>query len=507
MKYLTLKKSGLSAIAIAVALTAVPSMNAPLLAQVQTVEKVLTLSVGEGTQINLDSAISDVFIANPAIADVEVKSARQLYLFGIAPGDTTFYATNASGKTIYKTTIRVSNNINSLSQMLSLAMPEAKINITTLNGITLLTGTVAQPQDAEEAERLVAAFAGEGSQIVSRLKTATPLQVNLQVRIAEVGRSLAKVLSTNFQGRDLQGTGTLFGTSRGRNTGSISLDENGNTLFNVQSSGDNNNTLDLAGRFLGLDFIAALDASEDAGFVNTLASPSLTAVSGQTGQFLAGGSFPIPVASGLGATSVEFRDFGVQLSYTPIVLSDGRISIQLRTEVSDISTQGAVILNGFQIPAITTRSAETTVELGSGESFMIAGLLTNTANSSISKIPGIGDVPILGSLFKSDNWQKNQTELMIVITPYLVKPVNANQIKLPTDGFESPSDLSRIFLGKENGGDGNTPRPEPKVAPGVPVAPSISSVKSDDKKDKRSAKNNKNQESNSETAPGFSFGG
>ncbi len=505
MKNIIFNKSGLTALAVLTASVATPALYAPLAAQESVSEKILTLSIGRGEQINLDSSITDVFIANPAIADVEVKSARQIYLFGRSPGETTFYATNASGKTVYKTTIRVGNNINSIDQMLLLAMPHAKINVTTLNGITLLTGTVAQPEDAAEAERLVAAFAGEGTEIVSRLRTATPLQVNLQVRIAEVSRSLSKALSTNFQGQDLQGNGTLFGAQRGRNTGTISVDPNtGQTVFDIQNPIDNN-TLNIAGSFLGLDFIGALDASENVGLVNTLASPNLTAVSGQTAEFNSGGSFPVPVSSGLGATSVEFQQFGVGLSYTPTVLSDGRISISLRTEVSDISTNGAVILNGFQVPAITQRVAETTVELGSGESFMIAGLLSNASNSSISKIPGIGDVPVLGNLFKSDNWQKNQTELMIVVTPYLVKPVNANEIKLPTDGYNAPSDLSRILLGKTNGKGGDE-RPSPKVAPGVAVAPSISSGQSNNTKPKRNAKKKQDSKSKGKNAPGFSFG-
>lgn len=493
--------------ALVVALTSTaPITHAPLAAQEQASEKVLTLEIGRGEQINLSSPIADIFIADPNIADVDVKSSRQIYLFGKAPGETTFYATNAAGKTIYKTTIKVGNNINSIDQMLLLAMPNAKINVTTFNGITLLTGTVAQPEDVAEIERLVAAFSGEGAEIVSRIKTATPLQVNLQVRIAEVGRSLAKVLSTNFQGIDSQGTGTLFGAQRGRNVGSISVGDDGATDFDIENPIDNN-TFNLAGRFLGLDFIGALDASENAGFVQTLASPNLTALSGETAEFNSGGSFPIPVSSGLGATSVEFQTFGVGLSYTPTVLSDGRISIRLRTEVSDISTTGAVILNGFQVPAITQRVAETTVELGSGESFMIAGLLSNESNSSISKIPGIGDVPVLGNLFKSDNWQKNQTELMIVVTPYLVKPVNASDIKLPTDGYESPSDLGRLLLGKTSRGDGKQPRPGPTVAPGVPVVPSISSGNSNNnKRPQRSAKKNPKKKSNDKTAPGFSFG-
>lgn len=489
MKNIFFKKSGITALAIALASTAIPAVNAPLAAQ-ESQGQVLKLSIGGGEQINLNEAISDVFIANPAIADVEVKSARQIYLFGRAPGETTFYATNAAGKTIYKKTIRVGNNINSIDQMLLLAMPDAKINVNTLNGITLLTGTVAQPEDAAEAERLVAAFSGEGVEVVSRLKTATPLQVNLQVRIAEVSRSLSKALSNSFQGD---------------NRGSFSA--TGTTDFNINTSSENNN-LSLAGSFLGLNFLSALEASENAGYVQTLASPNLTTTSGQTAEFNSGGSFPIPVSSGLGATTVEFQNFGVGLSYTPVVLSDGRISITLRTEVSDITTNGAVILNGFQVPAITQRVAETTVELGSGESFMIAGLLSNTSNSSVSKLPGIGDVPILGSLFKSDNWQKNQSELMIVVTPYLVKPVNASDIRLPTDGYKAPTDLERIFLGKTNDDGDQTPRPGPVVAGSGAIAPSISSGSQDNaQKAKRNAKKSNDKKPNGTTAPGFSFGG
>lgn len=537
MKNLILKKSGIAALAITMASTAIPAVYAPLAAQAQSSEPVLKLSIGNGEQVNLDETISDVFIADPNIADVEVKSARQIYLFGKAPGETTFYATNAAGKTIYKRTIRVGNNINSIDQMLLLAMPNANINVTSLNGITLLTGTVDQPEDAAEAERLVTAFSGEGAQVISRLKTATPLQVNLQVRIAEVSRSLAKSIGSNITTRD-NGGSSILGVQRGRNVaditgltqsqisnlpiidastqfglpvGSISLPFNpatgefvsGGTTFAFNNP-QGTDFINAAGRLFGIDLAAAFDLTETAGLSNTLAQPNLTVISGQTGEFLAGGSFPIPVASGLGAVTVEFRDFGVGLSYTPTVLSDGRISIRVRTEVSDISSQGAVVLNGFQVPAITTRTAETTVDLGSGESFMIAGLLSNSSTSSVEKLPGLGDVPILGSLFKSDSWQKNQSELMIVITPYLVKPVNANEIKLPTDSFQAPNDLERIFLGKTSGGGDPTPRPGPTVAPNVPVAPAISGGPAVKQKPKRNAKK---QNTNDKTTPGFSFGG
>jgi len=534
-----LKKSGIAALSFAMAsIVSTTTFQTPLAAQ--ETSETLVLSIGKGKQINLPSSITDVFIADPAIADVDVKSARQVYIFAKGPGETTFYATNSSGRTVYEATIRVGNNIDSIDQMLLLAMPQAKINYTTLNGTILLTGTVPQPADAVEAERLVAAFVGPETQIVSRLKTATPLQVNLQVRIAEVSRSLSKAIGSRFNTRDGSG-GTLFGIQRGSPVaaitpitpsapagfpvidasptfgfpaGTLSLPFNpatGNFIVNGRNFAVNNpgegNFLSAAGRLFGLDAAAALDLSETVGLVSTLAQPNLTAVSGETGEFLAGGSFPIPVSSGFGSTTVEFRDFGVGLSYTPTVLADGRISITVRTEVSDISSQGAVIFNGTQIPAITTREAETTVELGSGQSFMIAGLLSNTANSTIDKLPGVGDIPIIGSLFKSDSWQKNQSELMIVITPYLVKPVDASKIKLPTDGFESPSDLKRILLGHQSGGDGKTPRPGPTVAPGVPVAPSVSgNAQSNAQKPKGKTKKKQNKKADTSLQPGFSFG-
>jgi pilus assembly protein CpaC len=181
-----------------------------------------------------------------------------------------------------------------------------------------------------------------------------------------------------------------------------------------------------------MDLLTSLDLGERDGQVTTLANPNLTALSGETGTFLAGGEIPIPISQGLGAVSVEYKQYGVSLAYTPTVLADGRISLRVRPEVSQLSAAGSVTLNGTVIPGLTTRRAETTVELGSGQSFMIAGLLQNDHQNSIDKAPGLGDVPILGAMFRSNAFQRNETELVIVITPYLVKPVNANDIVLPS---------------------------------------------------------------------------
>ncbi|RZL55991.1 MAG: type II and III secretion system protein family protein [Sphingomonas sp.] len=349
---------------------------------------VVQVNTGRGRLVTLSRPMSDVFVADETIADVQVRSPTQLYIFGKKTGETTISATTRGGAVVYATTVRVGNNLDSIAAMLQLAMPDARLVATPMNGIVLLTGTVAGPGDAAEAERLVQAYVGDATKVLSRLKTATPLQVNLQVRIAEVS--------------------------------------------------------------------------------------NLTALSGETATFLAGGEIPIPLAGGLGTVTVEYKQYGVSLAYTPTVLSDGRISLRVRPEVSQIDNANAVTVGGTRVPGITTRRAETTLELGSGQSMMIGGLLSNSHGNNIDKTPFLGDLPIIGSLFRSTNFQRNETELVIIITPYLVKPVsNPAQIALPHDGYRAPSDAARILLG-EVGGGGNGPRPVPTMIPGdPPSAPTI----------------------------------
>lgn len=536
MTAITKIKSGFAAAALAVAMstTAMIGLTAPATAQSAKDGKTVILSIGRGQQVNLGSAITDVVVSDPAVADVEVKSARQIYILGKGPGETTVYATDAAGRTVYQATIRVGNNLDSVGQMLLLAMPEADIKVTTMNGMVLLTGTVDQPEDAAEAERLVQAFTGSGTQVISRLKTATPLQINLQVRIAEVSRSLAKTISGNLKTQDNSGgfLGGVYTGSRdiadittvaagaglplvdasaqfGLPAGSLSLPFNPatgqfvtgnatNYTFNVPPG---TNVLAAAGKLFGMNVAAAFDLSERAGLVSTLANPNLTTVSGETAEFLAGGSFPVVTSSNNG-TSVEYKSYGVNLTYTPIVLADGRISLRVRSEVSDISSQGAVRIGGLEVPATTTRMAETTVELGSGQSMMIAGLLSNQLGSSVDKMPGAGDIPVLGALFKSNGWRRNETELMIVITPYLVKPVSESEIVLPTDGLNTPNDLERALLGQVTSDKGEKSRPMPTIAPAAPSGPEMGSVSdSAPALPKKSGK----ATAQASSAPGFSF--
>lgn len=460
----------------------------------------VTLSIGSGEMISLSAAMTDLFVADDKIADVQVRSSTQLYLFGKGAGETAVYATDRAGKVIWSSIVRVGANITSVDAMLKLAMPEAAITATTMNGIVLLTGAVDSPATAAEAQKLVEQFVGKDTQVVNRLKSAVPLQVNLQVKIAEVSREFAKSIGVNLLNRDTTG-GFLFGIAQGRNfgsitntdisglpridassvygfpTGTLSLPFNPatgqfvvspGTTYNLSSLGKgagSGTSLGLAGKFLGLDIAAALDLAEADGLVSTLAQPNLTAISGETASFLAGGEIPIPLSQGLGAVSVEFKQYGVSLSFTPTVLADGRISLRVRPEVSQLTDAGSVRLNGFTIPGITTRRAETTVELGSGQAFMIGGLMSNGQNSSVDKAPLLGDLPILGALFRSSAFKRNETELMIVVTPYLVKPVSPQQIVLPTTGLKTATDAERLIGGQTFMGRSGERDPAPRQAP------------------------------------------
>ena len=436
----------------------------PLRLQKPTTE--LQLSVGRGQLINLPAPIADVFVANENVADVQVRSATQIYVFAKAAGESSVFATTKSGTVVYSANVRAGKNVNSIDQMLKLAMPEASITATSMNDLILLTGTVAGPEDSAGAVDLVQSMVGEGVKVISRLKTATPLQVNLQVKIAEVNRSLMKDIGVNLQTLDPTG-GFQFGIVQGR-PGAITTNPTTGGL-NGFTGRQAATTLGGFGKFLGLSIGSALDLAETEGLVTTLAQPNLTALSGETASFLAGGEFPIPISQDLGTITVQYRQFGVSLAFTPTVLADGRISMRVRPEVSELTSEGGVRLNGFDVPGLTIRRAETTVELGSGQSFMIGGLMRNSQSNSIDRAPGLGNVPVLGALFRSTRYRKSETELVIIVTPYLVKPVTAGQIALPTDGFKAASDLERVLLGKTQSETSGGDRPKPTMAPPATV--------------------------------------
>lgn len=538
MKRRLTKKLVLAGIAVA-PLATVP-VNPVTAQSVVKPSQDVVLSIGRGELVNVPGSMADVFVANDAIADVQVKSQRQLYVFGKAGGETTVYASNAAGDVVWSANIRVGSNIGSIDQMLTLAMPDAKIQTATMgNNTILLTGTVSSPEDAADAQQLVEAYVGEDANVISRLRMATPLQVNLQVRFAEVSRSLVRDISSNLATRDV-GDGFVVGATR-NNPGSIVGNDPSSAIVDLDpcdvfgltciserrpydiinqrfvtnetrfepAAGSKGTLLSLGAKILGMDILSTLDLGEQVGLVSTLSQPNLTALSGETAEFLAGGEFPVPSNQGLGTTTITYKNYGVSLVYTPTVLANGRISLRVRPEVSELTSKGAVTLNGFYVPGLTTRRAETSIELGSGQSFMIAGLMQNTSNNALEKTPGVGDVPILGNLFRSKSYQKGETELVIVVTPYLVKPVDANDIVLPTDGFRAPNEVESIVGYMQNGKKEGETRPKPSLREaGDPGAPAISYGKPADGDEKQAAapaEARRNERTASNAKPGFSF--
>lgn len=505
MRIKSLLNNGAVGMALAAGLAMGLAASAPTPAIAATVApqptETLTLSVGRGQMVRLNAPMSDLFVADDKVADVQVRSSNQLYVFGKGAGETTVYATNKAGAVVWSSTVRVGSNLNSVGQMLKLAMPEAAIVATPMNGVVLLTGTVAAPADVEEAQRLAQAFVGEGTQVVSRLKTATPLQVNLQVKFAEVNRDVVKALGFNILSQDRSG-GFLFGVGQAnRNFATFSTDAvTGQRSVTFNTPTDGRTALNFAKHFLGLDVAAALDLAETDGMAVTLAQPNLTALSGETASFLAGGEIPIPVSQGNDQVTIEYKQYGISLAFTPTVLADGRISMRVRPEASQLSDAGAVTLNGFSVPALTTRRAETTVELGSGQSFVIGGLLANSRNNSLDKAPVLGDLPILGALFRSKNFKRSESELVIVVTPYLVKPISASQVALPTDGYRTPTDAQQNLLGQTFDGKSGDRRPMPRKEPAESPQPTLG-ANAPQAANKRTAK----ADPANAPSPGFSF--
>lgn len=393
----------------------------------------LELEVSKGRLIRLDRPAQTVFVADPEIANIQVKSPSLIYLLGKNPGQTTLYAVDSKERVLANIDITVTHNLARLREILDQLHPGSSVRVTSINGTLVLDGTVSSASAAEDMRRLALSFAGDEKNIINRLGVSAPNQVNLRVRVAEVSRGVDKQLGFNW---------SILGS-----IGGFSL---GLATTNPFAGSVTQHTLSAATNIGGWDFNAVIDALEEEGLVSVLAEPNLTALSGETASFLAGGEFPILVPDSDGRVTIEFKKFGVSLAFTPTLIGENRINMHVRPEVSQLSTSNSVTLNTYVIPSLTTRRAETTVELGSGQSFAIAGLLQNNVTHDISKFPGLADIPVIGGLFKSDRFQRDESELVIIITPYIVKPVSSNKLAAPTDGFAPPHDIERIFTGGLN---------------------------------------------------------
>lgn len=419
----------------------------------------IAVELNEGTLVRIDSPADSVFVANPDIADVAVKSPRLLYVFGKRPGETSLYAVDENENVLLNVGLSVTHNLSRLRGALKSLLPTATIDLQSVDGGIVLDGYVASAVQSEDAQRLAARFISESETVINRLYVTEPNQVNLRVRIAEVSRSVLRQLGINWDAA-IDGSDIAFGllskgfASSAGNFGSGSQPTD--AYFASINKGD-------------LDLNALIDALAEESLVSLLAEPNLTALSGETASFLAGGEFPVPVAQSADSDSntitIEFRNFGVSLAFTPTVLSASRISMRVRPEVSALTDQGAVQFGGFVIPALSVRRAETTVELGSGQSFAIAGLIQSNRTLDANKVPGLGDIPILGELFRSDRFNREETELVIIVTPYVVKPVPAQLIAAPTDPVYGEAGGQKLALG------GGVPVPGPAASRNGLVGP------------------------------------
>ena len=400
----------------------------------------IALEVGKGTLIRLSAPASTVFVANPDIADVQIKSPTLVYVSAKSPGETVIYAVDSGDKVLLNAAVRVAFDLSDLRRSLNRLVPGNAISVSQVDASLVLTGSVASAGQAEKARILAAAVTGgiKGGQVVNRLSVATPNQVSLHVKIAEVDRNILKQIGVDWA---KLGSGVNLLTTN--NTATQSLLSGALPATNFATFG-------VFPPLSGNQVAAVVQALATEGFLTVLAEPNLTAVSGQTASFLAGGEFPVPVvqnvSAGTSAISVQFQQFGVQLAFTPTIVDADHLSLRVRPEVSQLSTQGAVTISGFTIPALTVRRAETTVELASGQSFALAGLLQHNTEQDLSKVPWLGDIPILGALFRSNKFQNNETELVVIVTPYLVAPPQTRPAA-PTDGFEIPHDAQQVLWG------------------------------------------------------------
>jgi pilus assembly protein CpaC len=441
-----------ASVATTVAATGTPppasSDIAARVAQVPPKGPPVLLEAGKGTLIRLPRPAGTVFIANPEVADVQVKSPSLIYVNAKTPGETVLYAVDADDNVLLNAPIRVEHDVSRLRESLHALIPGENVTVESVDGSLVLKGNVSTAGRAERANTLAAAIASEAKgKVVNQLSVATPNQVNLRVKVAEVNRTVLKTLGVNWNKPCI-----VPGCPSGLPT---------HTFFGTT------NPTSVAGQLpasLGIVFgsgswltQATIDALATEGLVTILAEPNLTATSGQPASFHAGGEFPVPVAgstsNGIPTITVAFKEFGVKLDFTPTIIDAQHVSLRVRPEVSELSNIGAVstpIGNGatVTIPALTKRSAETTVELGSGESFALAGLLQHNVIESVSKVPGLGDIPILGQLFRSQQFQKGETELVFIVTPYLVKPAETvSALASPTDGYLPPHDVQAIING------------------------------------------------------------
>jgi pilus assembly protein CpaC len=418
----------------------------PVAADGQMNARFLPLGVGKSVVIDLPRDIKDVLVADPKIANAVVRSAQRAYIIGAAVGQTNIVFFDSAGQQIAAYDIAVKRDLNGIRAALKATQPNSDIQVDGLGDGVILSGAAASPIEAQQAADLAARLVGGIDKVVNSITVRGRDQVMLKVTVAEVARSVIKQM-----GIDLSAS-LNYGTSVVKFNNVNPFSASGQALVPgniVQPSFGATPSVQ-----------ATLRAMESAGVVRTLAEPNLTAISGESATFIAGGEFPVPTgvtcttsatgAIGQCAPSVSFKKFGISLNFTPVVLTEGRISLRVMTEVSEVSNDNSINLNNLIIPSVKTRRAETTLEIPSGGAMAMAGLIQDQTKQAVNGLPGMAQLPILGSLFRSRDYINNQTELMVLVTPYIVRAVAQKDLSRPDDGFAAASDPQGDLLGSIN---------------------------------------------------------
>lgn len=403
-------------------------------------DRVIHVEVNKGEMVRLETPANSVMVADPSIADIQVVSPKMIYVNAKKIGETSIYALGNNDATVLDATIEVTHNLSRLNRTIKQMVPDADVQLKSIDGGMVLEGFVDTPMQSETVRSIVSGFMGREDRLVNMMSTNGSDQVTLMVKVAEVSRNELKRFGIHLE--NFVNTGNfLFSLAQGRDFtgagGSLLRNGSDSSLFGAFNTGNTS-------------IQGVIDALESQGLVSVLAEPSLTTTSGKTANFLAGGEFPIPLVDADGQITVQYKSFGISLNFTPTVLAKEKISLAVSPEVSNIAaitnlqTSAATT---FAVPTLQTRRAQTTVELGSGQTFAIAGLFKNDRSNSVDRFPGLGELPVLGALFRSQQFRNDQSELVILVTPYVVRPVS-EKLATPLDGYTPPTDLERILLAK-----------------------------------------------------------
>jgi pilus assembly protein CpaC len=425
---------------------AADAMATPVAAVAPAKTRFLALGIGKSVVIDLPRDVKDVLVADPKIANAVIRSAQRAYIIGEAVGQTNVVFFDADGQQVASYDLAIKRDLNGVRATLKQTFPGVEIE--GVGDGVVLTGSVSSPVEAQQAGDVAARLAGGADKVVNSIVVRGRDQVMLRVTVAEVRRDIIKQLGVDLSANMNYGTAVVnFNNSN-------PFTANGAPLVA-------NNALTASAITKGLPTVTAtMRAMESAGVVRTLAEPNLTAISGESATFIVGGEFPFPTgvtcqttaagAVGQCAPSIAFKKFGISLNFTPVVLAEGRISLRVMTEVSEVSNDNSINISGLVVPSIRTRRAETTLEIPSGGSMAMAGLIQQQTKQAVNGMPGIDQLPVLGALFRSQDFVNNQTELMVLVTPYVVRAVAQKELSRPDDGFAPASDAQSTLLAQIN---------------------------------------------------------